>query len=220
MKNHSLLSDLKVLYVEDDADVREQLEFFLKKKVGKLLVASDGEQGLAIFKKEKPDVVVTDLKMPLMDGLQMSRAIRVIDSNCSIIITTAFSDVDQILKAVDAGISKYIIKPIDTTDLVDAMKELAKINYISEGRSTLIGNYLFKDREEIKDIEQKIQKEVAHYIKSSTGKGPQYVKSMIRGQTIEIDAKGSLTLMEKKLLEKKGKCSVGTICKGSILWRL
>ncbi len=203
MKNNGFLNDIKVLYVEDDPDVREQLAFFLRKKVGKLFIANDGDQGISIFKNEKPDVVVTDLKMPVMDGIQMSKAIRQLDNNCSIIITTAFSDVEQILMAVDAGISKYLIKPIDPSDLIDAMKELAKINHISEGRFTLVGDHIYRERDDIKEIEMKIQKEVAHYVKTSTGKGPQYVKSMIRGQLIEIDAKGALTLMEKKLLEKR-----------------
>lgn len=200
MNDGDLLKNLKVLYVEDDADTRKQMQMILRKRVGKLISAVNGAEGLKKFDVEKPDVIITDSRMPVMDGLEMSRAIRSQGSDIPIIITTAFSEVEMILSAVDAGIEKYLLKPLDIKELLEALENTAvkalrqKVDGLVINESTLI------DEEEKKGFEAAIQSAVAQFIKDKTGKGPRNVKVFMRDRFIEIQAFDTLTKMELTLL--------------------
>ena len=66
-----LIKQLKVLYIEDDKASREKLSFFLEQKTSKVTVCEDGLDGLAAFKEDRPDIVISDIKMPNLDGLGM-----------------------------------------------------------------------------------------------------------------------------------------------------
>lgn len=67
--------NITLLYVEDDEMTLEEISFFLKKYVKKLIVAKNGEEGLELFKEHNPDMVITDIQMPIMNGLEMSKKI-------------------------------------------------------------------------------------------------------------------------------------------------
>ena len=108
------LETLTVLYVEDDLDTREQFSDFLRRLVGTLITAANGEEGLEAFKKHRPDIVITDVQMPLMDGLSMASEIRTIEPLVPIIVITAFEQADYLLRAVNIGIDKYVIKPVNS----------------------------------------------------------------------------------------------------------
>jgi diguanylate cyclase (GGDEF)-like protein/PAS domain S-box-containing protein len=114
-----------VLLVEDDADVREQLSQFLKRRVGTLYVAENGQEGVEVWRQRKPDVVVTDIMMPVMDGLKMTEMIRQENHSVPIIVTSAFNDAEFLLKAIDLGIDKYVIKPVNTALLLQAIQKSA-----------------------------------------------------------------------------------------------
>ncbi len=121
----NFLKSASVLYVEDDAEVREQLVRFLKRRVGMLYVAENGQEGLEIWRRHKPEVVVTDIMMPVMDGLKMAEAIRQEDPSVPIIVTTAYNETEYFLKAIDLGIDKYVIKPVKTELLLQAIQQCA-----------------------------------------------------------------------------------------------
>ncbi len=108
------LETLTVLYVEDDLDTREQFSDFLRRLVGTLITATNGVEGLAAFKRHHPDIVVTDVQMPLMDGLTMAGEIRAIEPSVPIIVITAFEQTGFLLRAVNIGIDKYVIKPVNS----------------------------------------------------------------------------------------------------------
>ena len=120
-----LLKSTSVLYVEDDVDIREQLSRFLERRVGKLYISTNGQEGLEAWRRHKPEVVVTDIMMPVMDGLRMSGAIRLENPSVPIIVTTAFNETDFFLKSIDLGIDKYVIKPINTELLLQAIRKSA-----------------------------------------------------------------------------------------------
>ena len=84
--------DIQLLYVEDDDNIRKVYERYLKRKVKNLLVAVDGQEGLDMYLKYKPDVILTDIKMPIMNGLEMSKKIRDLDNTIPIIVTTAHTE--------------------------------------------------------------------------------------------------------------------------------
>ncbi len=120
------LRSLNVLYVEDDPEIRRQLAIFLRRRVGNLLVAENGQQGLAQFKLHNPDVVITDIVMPLMDGLEMAEAIKRLNKEIPVIVTTAFNDQNFFITAIEVGIDHYVLKPIDTDALLEAVRKAAK----------------------------------------------------------------------------------------------
>lgn len=204
-----LLRNLKILYVEDECEHREQLYLFLKRRVGKLITAANGEEGLKAFLEHAPDIVITDLKMPEMNGVEMSAQIREYNKFCPIIITTAFSDLDTILQVVDKGIDKYIIKPIDTDELLEALESC--VMKVVEGREEeFVTGY---DLQCKKEYENKILKELAHYIKINSGKGPRYVKVKISNNRIEVEVKDPFTTFEKKLLENRKNTRLISFCR-------
>ena len=113
----SLLKKFSVLYVEDDDEIRDQLANFLRRRVGALRIATNGQEGLLAFDAHRPDIVITDILMPVMDGLKMAEKIKAISPPTPIIVTTAFNETNFFLKAIDIGIDKYVIKPVNTDTL-------------------------------------------------------------------------------------------------------
>lgn len=121
------LQGLKLLYVEDDESIRNALVRFLSRRTKLLFVAEDGEEGLRLFKEHSPDLVVTDIQMPKMNGLTMSEKIREIDSEVPIVIITAFNEEGYLMKAIDLGIDKFIKKPVDNGVLLNTLKKVARV---------------------------------------------------------------------------------------------
>lgn len=94
---------LKVLYVEDEIIVREPFAEMLSRRVQKVYTAENGEQGLKLYQEFKPDIIITDIKMPVMDGLTMVDRIRATDKQIPVIITTASEFKDYLKKALRWG---------------------------------------------------------------------------------------------------------------------
>ena len=201
MDNLELLSNLKVLYVEDDEDTRLQMKMILQKRVGRLLIAANGEEGLELFKANQPDMVVTDSRMPKLDGINMSRQIKQMNKKTPIIITTAFSEVEMILEAVDIGIEKYILKPIDMNELLSAMNQAAINIFENKDDLLLVNEETLIEPGEKKSLELKMQTAIALFIKEKTGKGPRNVKVFMRKGLIEIEGYSTLTKYEATLLK-------------------
>ena len=120
------LDSLTVLFVEDEKELRNALEGAIGDEFAKFVVARDGDDGLKKFKKYKPDIVITDILMPIRDGLEMAKDIKQISRETPIVILSAFSEKERLLKAIDVGIDKYLIKPIDPDEL------MLTINYIAD----------------------------------------------------------------------------------------
>lgn len=119
------LKTIDILYVEDEDRVRELIEARLSRHFGTIHTASNGEVGLYKYDIHRPKIVITDIRMPVMDGLEMLEAIKDKNHNVKAIITTAHTDVEFLMKSIDIGIDKYIPKPINTDGLVEATKKIA-----------------------------------------------------------------------------------------------
>lgn len=117
--NESLLKELKVLFVEDEVNISKLIKEALSDYFNSFSTASNGKEGLDKFKKIRPDIVITDIMMPELDGLEMTKKIKAIDEDIPIIVLSAFSDKDKLLKAIDIGISKYFIKPFDPEEVLE-----------------------------------------------------------------------------------------------------
>ncbi|MFZ4855806.1 MAG: response regulator [Desulfuromonadaceae bacterium] len=120
-RDQDYLKTLTVLYVEDDADTREQFSDFLRRSVGTLIAAENGVAGLEAFKKYMPDIVVTDILMPQMDGLSMAQAMLEMKPSVPIIVVTAFEQTDYLMRAINMGIEKYVTKPVNSYQLFESL---------------------------------------------------------------------------------------------------
>lgn len=109
--------NISVLYVEDDAMTRQNFSIMLKRFVSKLYTASNGLEGLELFRTHLPDIVVTDITMPGMSGLDMARSIKQLAPETEIIILTAFNDTEYLLESISIGITRYIPKPVTLDEL-------------------------------------------------------------------------------------------------------
>ncbi len=115
--------ELKLLFVEDDAAIQEATKIHLKKYVSELIIASNGQEGLEFYKSKSPDVIMSDIEMPKLDGLDMSKEIRKLDEEIPIIIMSAFSDSSYLLKSIEVGITVFLIKPIEIKKMASALKK-------------------------------------------------------------------------------------------------
>lgn len=113
------LKTLTILYVEDDSCIRLQLAQFLNRRCENLYLATNGREGVDVFKQCSPDIVITDISMPEMGGLEMGIAIREMVPCIPIIITTAFEEPRYFHHAIDLGVDKYVTKPVNL-DLLEA----------------------------------------------------------------------------------------------------
>ncbi len=110
--------ELSILFVEDDETIRVEITNFLKKQFFQnVIVAQNGEDGLQKYNKHKPDIILTDLRMPIMDGLEMSKEIKSIDANIPILLITSLFEKEVTEAAVDIGIDGYLFKPISLVRL-------------------------------------------------------------------------------------------------------
>jgi YesN/AraC family two-component response regulator len=119
------LKNLSLLYVEDDDITRGDLMDFLRWKFDTVYEAKDGREGLDLFKRHKPDIVITDIKMPVMDGIEMAAEIKRTDSGAPIIITTAFCDIGYVARAIELEVDAYLQKPILHEHLLNAVYRVA-----------------------------------------------------------------------------------------------
>ena len=127
MINNKILKSLKVLLVEDEDNIAQLLKSALGDNFRSFLIANDGLEGLEVFKKTSPDIIITDILMPNLSGLEMASKIRAINKHIPIIILSAHSEKDKLFKAIDIGITKYFTKPYDPDEILDYIKSLSNM---------------------------------------------------------------------------------------------
>ena len=119
--------NISILYVEDEEIIRDGLEPVLKYLSDELYVAKNGEEGFEKFKEYNPDIIISDIKMPKMSGIDMVKNIKKIDKKQHVIFTTAHSESGYFLDAINLHVDGYILKPIDLDVLEDKIDEIKTI---------------------------------------------------------------------------------------------
>ena len=112
----------RILIVEDEPISLEMLSKTLKEDYD-VLTADNGKKGFELYKKFNPHIIISDLNMPIMNGIELIQKIRELDQNSKIIITTFKDDVQTLLQATELKLFKYLIKPIDFTALKNIIEE-------------------------------------------------------------------------------------------------
>ena len=116
----------KILITDDEKIVRESLLHWFEEDGYNVEIASSGEEALAKFEKGKYDLVLTDMKMPGLSGLELLKKIKEIDENCIVILITAYASVPSAIKALKDGAYDYVTKPIDPDELAHLVEKALK----------------------------------------------------------------------------------------------
>lgn len=116
------MEDCRVLIIEDDEGARIRLAREIKKEGFFVITAENGRIGVELFAKERPEIVLSDLKMPEMSGMEVLKKIKLISPSTPYILMSSFGDMDTVIEALREGAFDYIKKPIDLDLLTQILK--------------------------------------------------------------------------------------------------
>ncbi|MDH4200612.1 MAG: response regulator [Spirochaetia bacterium] len=125
MQNHASFFNISILVVEDEQEIRQILAKTVKRWFSTVYEAGTGKEGLDIYFKKKPEIILSDIRMPDMDGLVMAMEIRGSNPGIPIIITTAYNDDEYFIRAIESGVDKFILKPVDFNILFEVLSNAA-----------------------------------------------------------------------------------------------
>ena len=125
--HQSILGNLKVLLVEDEEKVREYIAKSLRYIVSEVQEASNGKEALKILDTFSPDIIITDLEMPVMNGVEFIKTLRKRDKNVCIAVLTAHSTNEYLINLVDMHIEQFIIKPINFDKMLVVLEKCQKV---------------------------------------------------------------------------------------------
>ena len=132
------MNDLTLLYAEDEIETRKNYANYLKRLFKEVYVVANGKEALEVYEEKKPNIMLLDINMPFINGLELTKKIRVEDKNTRVIILTAHLEQDKLLFAAELNLTKYLPKPATRTQLKDALKEaVEQYNEISGEKETL-----------------------------------------------------------------------------------
>ena len=117
---------LKLLVVDDEADICDFVRKFFKERHFNVFVAYNGEDALSILRKERPKILLLDMKMPVMNGMETLRAIRERGDDVKVIMITAINDLDVAQEAKKCGAAEYITKPLILEQLEKTVLTIAR----------------------------------------------------------------------------------------------
>lgn len=125
------LKNFSVLYIEDEDGLRQSVFEMLNLFFKKVYLAQDGQKAFEILEEITPDLIITDIKMPKIDGISFIKQIRQNGNQTPIIIISAYTETDDLLEAVELSIISYVTKPITETKLTIALEKFLKKMKIS-----------------------------------------------------------------------------------------
>jgi YesN/AraC family two-component response regulator len=117
-----MAKDSSILYAEDNDALREQASALLKKFFNNVYTAADGKEALELFKKHHPPILLSDIKMPHIDGMELAKAIHTTHPETKIIIMSAFDSHENLIRSIESGVYRFLKKPVN-------IKELSKVLY-------------------------------------------------------------------------------------------
>lgn len=119
------LTTLTVLLVEDEPELRRETAAFLELYCGNIIQAANGREALVLFKTVRPDLVISDIRMPVMDGLELAANLKELSPDTPLIFCTAFTETSYLLKAIELGAAAFVRKPVDTDELLAVIAKAA-----------------------------------------------------------------------------------------------
>jgi len=128
------LSNIRLLFVEDDPTAQEQMRRLLEGEVRKIYQAYDGQEGIELYRRHAPDIIISDIRMPVMSGLEMVRFIREEDPDQVILLLSAHDDRQTLFEAINLSVDGFLSKPI--LDLNKLMEKLRQAAVLAKKRSS------------------------------------------------------------------------------------
>ncbi len=148
--------DISILYAEDEDLFRETISEYLENRIETVITAKDGKSGLELFKSAQPDIVVTDIAMPGMNGLRMLREIKKIQPEVLSIVTTSYGETSYFLQAIEIGVSRFVLKPFDLNELWLAIEQLSE-SIITKRQLKFQEQKQKKAEEELRESEERFR---------------------------------------------------------------
>jgi len=112
-----------ILYVEDDSEIRQYITSFLERYCKVVYTCDTAEVGLELYEKHQPDILLLDINLGSMSGVELASIVRKNDTKTRILISTAYTDKDFMLQAIELGLTRYLVKPMTNDDLVAALEK-------------------------------------------------------------------------------------------------
>jgi len=122
----TILNNSSILLVEDDIKLQKNFARLLNFYVQKVFVANDGLEALEAYKQHKPDIIITDVKMPRLNGIEFIKKIREEDNQIPIVVTSAYTDQEYLLESIKLSLVEYLVKPMKEEDLEKVLMQCAK----------------------------------------------------------------------------------------------
>jgi len=201
------MQENKVLIVEDEPILNKFLSELLQLYFKQVISAYDGEEALHLYKLNKPDLIITDINLPKLDGLSLIEEIRKQDKETQIIVASAYSDQDKLLKAIELNLVTYLIKPIDRNKLKEAIKSVQKYLEINNNlQLSLLCSFnketsqLFQNGKEIKLTMN--EKKVLHLLIENNNRCVTYEEMSFKIYEYEEYSLNAITSLIKRLRKK------------------
>jgi len=131
-----VLKEYTLLYAEDDLALQKDTAEYLKRYFKEVYVVDDGKEALEKYVHLNPDVLLLDIDMPYKDGITLARKIRQTNKNIPILMLTAHTDVDKLLKAIELNLCKYLVKPVTAHAFKEALGIVA--THLKENSGTFL----------------------------------------------------------------------------------
>ena len=162
------LKSLTILYAEDEEGIRRNIADSLKYYTKDIYEACNGQEAYEIYVEKKPDIILSDIHMPILDGIEFIKQVRENNRDIPIVMITAHTDKKYLLEAVELHMEKYIIKPIDLDELFEVLKKCIDILEVNDKVVLNVNNdYIYDyDKKELlyKDNSIILNKKEMHFL--------------------------------------------------------
>lgn len=119
------LKSLTILLAEDEDELRHETAAFLEMYCGRVIQAVNGREALALIDAHSPDLVISDIRMPVMDGLELAASLKIRSTDTPLIFCTAFTETSYLLKAIELGVNAFVRKPVDTDEMLAVIRKVS-----------------------------------------------------------------------------------------------
>jgi len=142
---YSKLKDKNVLYIEDELDVLENISHILSQFFHTFYKASNAEDGLEIYYKNQIDIIIVDIELPKMNGIEFIRKVRQEEKDIPIVVISAYTKTDYLLESIELKLEQYILKPFTTAKIHKLLQILNNYFLQDDSIELISGIWLHKD---------------------------------------------------------------------------